>query len=626
MAMPMQQWLATRLRHLRGWLALMRPERWFLALYGALTLLLVASDGLGIALLFPIVSAMSSDSGLRNVPVIGVISRLFEGWPASEILLVTTLFLMVVITVRALGSIALQVVVLTIPLRVQRRLVLAALGDLLSSEWSYISQFDAGQLQHRTIALPHEISGMLTDLADMCTNLVVLCAYCVLMLLVDARSAVLGTVLVGAVTLLLRRFGGGPLRRIGEEANRLFQKTGLEVMQFLEGLKQILISGGEPRSREGFGRLYDDLYRVQRWRGIFLALPGPAFTFASGIIVCALLIGNLLINEGPPSAWLGRFLIFLFIFNRLSIPVGALSQAWLRLIAKVPSYDLFSGFVTGLHQHRRVRGSAPFAGLRSAIRFNDVAYCYPSTPGRPALERINTCIRRGETVALVGPSGSGKSTFAMLLTGLIQPTSGRISVDDTDLQQIDWNEWRGCLGFVFQDAFVFDDTVGRNIEFPFVAVPRERLVKAAVEAQAHDFITNLPAEYETRVGIRGDRLSGGQRQRLSIARTLLREPDLLILDEAASNLDTLVEAALHRALHRNRKDKTVVHIAHRLGMIREVDRILVFDAGTIVAEGTHDDLVVRCQLYADLVAQSVTSATVAANAGPGEMEGVATNA
>ena len=260
-------------------------------------------------------------------------------------------------------------------------MVLAGLRDLLSAEWAFISRFDAGQLQHRTIALPYEISSILTDLTEMCTNVVLLCVYCVLMLLIDARSAVVGTLLVGLITIGTRRFGAGPLRRIGDETNVLMQKTGLEVLQFLEGLKQILVSGGGARSLESFKRLYDGLYRVQRRRGTFLAMPGPFFTFASGTIVCLLLIGNLLVNQDPPSAWLGRFLMFLFVFNRLSTPVGSLSQAWLRLVAKVPSYDLFSSFVAGLHEHRRTRGSRPFAGLRSTIQFDDVTFRFTGHDG-----------------------------------------------------------------------------------------------------------------------------------------------------------------------------------------------------------------------------------------------------
>jgi ABC-type multidrug transport system fused ATPase/permease subunit len=317
-----------------------------------------------------------------------------------------------------------------------------------------------------------------------------------------------------------------------------------------------------------------------------------------------LLLGNLTFNSEAPSAWLGRFLVFLFVFNRLSTPVGTLNTAWLRLIAKVPSYDLFTSFVAGLRQHRRERGSLGFDRLRSGIRFDDVTFAYSNVAGAPALRGINVSIAKGETIALVGPSGSGKTTFAMLITGLFRPTSGRILIDGIDVDALDWDQWHRRLGFVFQDAFIFDDSVRRNIEFPFAATKFDLIMRAAQEAQADEFIKALPEGYDTRVGIRGERLSGGQRQRVSIARTLLRDADVLILDEAASNLDTLVEAALHRALERHRGEKTIIHIAHRLGAIREVDRILVFDAGALVAEGTHDELLESCGLYAELVAQS----------------------
>jgi ATP-binding cassette subfamily B protein/subfamily B ATP-binding cassette protein MsbA len=248
-------------------------------------------------------------------------------------------------------------------------------------------------------------------------------------------------------------------------------------------------------------------------------------------------------------------------------------------------------------QLRRL-GGRPFAAIESAIVFDNVSLDY-GTGGLPSLHQINLAIPRGKTVALVGASGSGKSSLADLLVGLYAPTKGRIMVDGVDLAGFDLISWQQKLGVVGQDTFLFNASLRDNIAFGYPQASDRQIEAAAEQAQAAGFIRDLPEGFATLVGERGYRLSGGQRQRISLARALLRKPELLILDEATSALDSHSEQLVQQALKRGPDQCTLV-IAHRLSTIREADQIVVLDHGQIVETGSHEELLKLQRYYAAL--------------------------
>jgi ATP-binding cassette subfamily C protein CydD len=234
------------------------------------------------------------------------------------------------------------------------------------------------------------------------------------------------------------------------------------------------------------------------------------------------------------------------------------------------------------------------------IRFEDVFFAYEG--GRPALNGLSLTIEAGQRVALVGPSGGGKSTTAALLLRFISPASGQIRVGGVNLADIPAAVWRQSVAWVPQNPYLFHTTVLENIRLSRPEAAMAEVVAAARAAEAHDFITSLPFGYETSVGERGARLSGGQAQRIAIARALLRNAPLLILDEATANLDPENEALISAALARLLAGRTALVIAHRLATVRAADRIAVLDGGRVVESGTHDTLLAAGGLYTRLVA------------------------
>jgi subfamily B ATP-binding cassette protein MsbA len=229
-------------------------------------------------------------------------------------------------------------------------------------------------------------------------------------------------------------------------------------------------------------------------------------------------------------------------------------------------------------------GTTEFAGLGDALRFEDVTYTYGT--GTEALKQVDLEVRAGQTVAIVGSSGSGKSTLASLLLRLRAPTGGRITVDGVDYWQFSADSWHRSIALVEQDAFLFHGTLGENVLYGWQHVTEGALTRAIAAANLTDMVAALPAGLDTFVGERGAMVSGGQRQRIAIARAIVRDPSILVLDEATSHLDSVSEQLVQQALSNAARGRTTIVIAHRLSTIRDADWIVVFDHGRIVEQGT----------------------------------------
>jgi ATP-binding cassette subfamily B protein len=248
-------------------------------------------------------------------------------------------------------------------------------------------------------------------------------------------------------------------------------------------------------------------------------------------------------------------------------------------------------------------GAKPLPPVEGRVRFENVSFAYSGT--RTVLDRVNLDVQPGQMIALLGATGSGKSTITNLIPRFYDPTEGRILIDGQDIAQVRLQSLRSQIGIVLQETTLFVGTIYENIAFGRVGATREEVNEAAKAAQAYDFITEMPKGYDTIVGERGVTLSGGQKQRIALARALLTDPRILILDDATASVDTETERLIQAALDRLMEGRTTFVIAHRLSTVRRADLILVLEKGRIVARGTHQELLKTSPLYAEVYSRQL---------------------
>jgi ATP-binding cassette subfamily B protein len=313
-------------------------------------------------------------------------------------------------------------------------------------------------------------------------------------------------------------------------------------------------------------------------------------------LVLPLAYGATMVLRGSLSV--ATFMLQSFMLPKLIQTMGGLDR----------EYDLYQSATTSatrllelLDAHPSIRSgemAINAADVRGELTFDGVTFRYPSSG--ELLDEFRLHIPSNSTVAVVGSTGCGKSTLVKLLLCFYDVQDGRILLDGRDIREVDFHDLRGVIGLVSQDVFLFDGTIYENIEYGRPGASREEVIEAARVAEALDFIEQLPAKFSTLVGERGVKLSGGERQRISIARAVLKNPRIMILDEATSSVDNETEAAIRRSLTSIARDRTIIFIAHRLSSIRHVDQIHVMEGGRIIDRGTHDELVTRDGLYAAL--------------------------
>lgn len=316
-----------------------------------------------------------------------------------------------------------------------------------------------------------------------------------------------------------------------------------------------------------------------------------------GILIVGVFLGlgQFVLQEGA----LPLLLTFVTIAYRLNArvqmlisTVGGIALSWGHLVR-------FEKILSAEEKEFAPQGGTPFSGWSQEISFHNVTLLYPYTK-TPALENIHLSIPKGEIAAFVGASGAGKSSLIDLLLRLYEPTEGKLAIDGKNLSDYELGSWRERLGVVSQDIFLFHQTIEENIRFGAPDAPFEKIVEAAKLAGAHSFIESLAQKYQTVLGERGYRLSGGEKQRLTLARALVKDPEIFILDEATSNLDSHSEKMIQTAIDQFRGKKTMLIVAHRLSTIQNADRIFVLEKGKIIESGSHQDLLKLQGKYAYL--------------------------
>jgi subfamily B ATP-binding cassette protein MsbA len=399
-----------------------------------------------------------------------------------------------------------------------------------------------------------------------------------LTLIVVGILAVFGVVLAVAFRYLR------PLFRHRREINA--RVTG-RLTESMAGIRIVKAYTAEEREQLVFSTGVDELFDNVRRTITGASGMSAVSTAVVGIIGAVMIVmgGSAMLSE---HLSIGDFIMYVLFTGLLAAPVVQIASIGTQISEAFAGLDRIREVMQMATERDEDARREPCGPVDGAVSFRGVAFEYQ--PGRAVLSDVTFDAPAGSTTALVGSSGAGKSTLASLVMAFHQPTAGTITVDGRDLSRLRLGDYRSHLGVVLQDDFLFDGTVAENIRFSTPGATIEQVHEAAKLANAYDFIAAMDKGFETIIGERGVRLSGGQRQRLAIARALLADPRILILDEATSSLDSESEAKIQQALARLRRGRTTFVIAHRLSTIRSADQILVIEEGRVVERGTHEEL------------------------------------
>ncbi|MHC2990435.1 multidrug ABC transporter ATPase, partial [Pontibacter sp. HJ8] len=396
---------------------------------------------------------------------------------------------------------------------------------------------------------------------------------------------------------------GRKIKSLSKKTQDELANTNVIVEETLQAINTVKAYTNEPfeigRYKHSLSKAVQTALSAANYRGAFISF---IIIGLFGGIILVIWYGATLVQNGDLT--IGELISFIIYTVFIGASVGGLGELYGKIQSALGATERIQEILAESEEptDKSQRPVSEIRRVKGDISYNQVAFSYPTRPDIRVLRDINFTIRSGEKIALVGPSGAGKSTIVQLLLRLYDVSSGSITVDGQDIRDMNLTHLRANVGIVPQEVLLFGGSIRENIAYGRPDASEEEIIEAARKANAYDFISSFPEGLDTLVGERGIKLSGGQRQRVAIARAILKNPAILVLDEATSSLDSESEHLVQLAMDELMKNRTTIVIAHRLATIRKVDKILVIDGGEIVEEGSHDILSMNNEgIYSNLL-------------------------
>lgn len=554
------------------------------------------AEGLGISLFIPFLHTFeqASSQPLSGNPMVKLLNEIFTSVPPERRLLIIPLLIFVSIFLKNLLFYSNMTLFSWVNSGISHWLRSGTFNRLLRMSGSFFETKGSGELLNTLASETWRTSEALEALIRLIVSVCTIIVFGVLLMLISWKLTLL---ICGAMLLIsvIIRFVTRQVKSLGQQALESNARLSKLMVEGLAGIRVIWAFNRETYEQERFDRASKQVRRIFLKLGMLSGAVNPLYEVVSSFLILGILEIALL-HDKTNLPILLTSLIMLF---RLQPQLQQLDQSRIGLLAKASSVREVMSFLDDSKESYVHSGHIPFQGLRSGIRLDAVSFRY----GRReewALHDVSITIPRGKTTALVGRSGSGKSTLVNLLCRFYDATEGDIYCDRRRIGEYDLVSWRNRLAIVSHDSHVFSDTVRENIAYGKMGATETEVIKAAKLAHAHEFISQLPGGYDTQVGERGMSLSGGQRQRIALARAIIRDPEILILDEATNALDTISEYLIQDAMNAVGKERTVILVAHRLSTIERADLVFVLDDGRIVEQGSLPQLLQLDGLFASL--------------------------
>ncbi|MCH7518055.1 MAG: ABC transporter ATP-binding protein [Candidatus Dadabacteria bacterium] len=547
-------------------------------------------DGISIGMLVPLLASLQQVQNYEELPkILQSIIELFAGYPVEKQVIISLVFVVTSLLLKNLFLAVSRYLGYWLTTRLIVNLRSQVIGTLMVVGIGFYNNVKTGDLVEKTIfntIMTEEIIKNATELIDYFASFTILMT----LLIIFSWKLTIFTVILAAliafgVSIYIRR-----LSLIGEKLLIASREVTASIHENISGIQVIKSFTKESKQTEVINAQIEKSANVHL-KLIFGNYMVHIITEVLGVIAIGIIfVIAINISDMNYKIVLTQLLPFIYILARMLPIMKMINQSRGVIVSRWPGFEAVYDLIRLDNKPLIKDGNKNFTGIKSGIHFKSVSFSY-NDDDKYALNNVDFLISKGKTTAIVGQSGAGKSTITNLLLRFYDPQGGNIFIDDEPLTDLKINSYRKNIGIVSQDTFIFNDTVRNNIAFGALEeTSDDRVIEAAKRAGAHDFILKLPDGYDTILGERGIKLSGGQRQRISIARAILKDPAILILDEATSSLDSTTEQLIHKAITELSRNRTVIIIAHRLSTIKNADQIIVLKDGSVSEIGNEKEL------------------------------------
>ena len=580
--------MAVLLGALRALFPLLRLRPWLVSLMIILGVLTALSEGLSISLFIPLVQ---NQMGTGSAGMIGRMTAIFQGIPAETRLLWIGLSILLCVVLKNVLGYSYSLLFQRVNASISHRLRCGIVHQLLSVSQSYLDTHDSGKLLNTLGTDTWRVSSAFAALASVIINICMTLTLSLMLLVISWKLTLITGCLLVLISQIVQRLTRHA-KQLSRQATAANASLSQRMLETFHGLRLIRAFGREKHEQDRFDAASREVSKIFLKLDRISGLVHPL----SEVLAASLLLGILVVMAMRAPGQLAVSMTFLILLYRLQPRIRQLDGDRVALNALSASVEEVRNLLDETDKPYLRSGVRVPASIEKGIAFENVSLHYDSGK-RAALEQVTCSINMGETTALVGPSGAGKSSLISLICRFYDPSSGQLLIDGIPLRELDLTWWRNQIAVVSQDIYLFNASVAENIIYGKLGATRGELLEAARKAHALDFIEELPDGFETVLGDWGLRLSGGQRQRLALARAFIRDPKILILDEATNSLDLISEKVVQDALEQFGRDRTVLIIAHRISTIEHADRVIVLDAGRVVESGSVRELLAKGGLF-----------------------------